>query len=70
MWHDIGVQLGMSISHLTIIDENYNPVPDDECCKEMLKLWKRKGIEVSGAKLIEAIENNKNASYAAELRAG
>jgi len=68
-WYDIGIKLKFNVEELDQIDQNHKPRSVDECCIEMLQLWKRT-IGIKANQLIDAIEEAGNVAYAAQLRQG
>lgn len=70
MWHGIAVQLGFTNDELDKITENHKLLPVEDCCRRMLEKWKKKNVNVTGAKLIDAIRSVDNERYADELHKG
>jgi len=69
-WHDVGIQLMFTTEELEQIEQNYRPTPVEECCKEMLYLWKQRNIHITADKLIEAIKDSGNIYFATQLSQG
>ena len=69
-WDDIATQLHFTKEQINEIGKNIKPTRVEECCKEMLLMWKEQTKEASADTLIEAIEEAENAAYADELRKG
>jgi len=69
-WHDVGIQLLFTAEELEQIDQNYRPTPVEDCCREMLYLWKQRNIRITADELIEAIKDAGNVYYASQLRQG
>ena len=69
-WHNIAIQLGFTTDELDKITENYRQLPVDDCCKHMLEKWKKKNVNVTEEKLIDAIRSVNNERYAEDLHKG
>ena len=66
-WHDVGIQLMFTVEELEQIEQNYRPTPVEDCCKEMLYLWKQRNIRINADELINAIADAGNVYYASRL---
>ena len=54
-WKDLGAQLMISMDRLEVIEVNY-PRDPKACCTEMFSAWLISDIEVSWAKLVDALK--------------
>jgi len=70
-WTDIATQLHFTKDKISQIDKAHKPTRVEDCCKEMLLMWKNQNEkEASADALIKAIAEAENAKYAEELRQG
>ena len=68
-WKEIGIQLHFTREELETIDRGIHPQNVEDCCKEMLLLWKNQ-TKASADILIYAIKEAGNAAYAEDLKKG
>ncbi|XP_065885371.1 uncharacterized protein [Dysidea avara] len=66
-WKEIGIQLHFTREELETIDRGIHPQNVEDCCKEMLLLWKDQ-TKASADILIYAIKEAGNAAYAEDLK--
>ena len=69
-WHDVETQLMFIVEELEQIEQNYRPTPVEDCCKEMLYLWKQRNIRITVNELIEVFKDAGNVYYAVQLSQG
>lgn len=70
-WEELGIELDLEDGDLELINDNVDQKANDKYALQMLRKWKKQQNEAATPeKLIKALQDLKQNSYAAELQEG